>query len=137
MTTVNTVKSHFKKTVVWRLGSPSNDHDYLVKMPNTLFIHVDGHVDWSVFSGHAWGRASVSSDPDGNVPYPVEHLRLRIIMHTPEQQFKITQADSASVCDNDVVWAGASPIFSGPNTSFDAYADDPTYGSWAVSIIVN
>lgn len=129
------VLSSFRQVVPLFINKEQLDQQVSVPeaLPEALYLHVDGNVEWSVFNGHAWGRASVSSDPAGNSPYPVARLRLRIIMNTPQQQNSTTGSDNASMHDNDVVWAGANPILSGPHTTFDAYAEDPRYGSWSNS----
>jgi hypothetical protein len=93
----------------------------------TLYLHVDGHVEWSVVHAHAWGRGSVSSDPGGGTPFNIADVKLRILMNTPEQQDKTTDALNASYVDNDVVWASTNPIFSGPHTTFIAQLIDPRY----------
>jgi hypothetical protein len=119
------IKSNASVTIhVYLKAQDSTIHS---RIPATLYLHVDGHVEWSTFHAHGWGRGSVSTDPGGGSPYNIANVILRIMMNTPEPQDRITNAPNASYVDNDVVWASTNPIFSGPHTTFIAELVDPHY----------
>jgi hypothetical protein len=109
----------------------------IADLPATLYLHVDGNVEWSLFTGHAWGRAKVSTDPDGAQPFEVDNLKLQIIMDTPEQQNKTNEGHHVEHVDNDVVYGSTfNPIFSGPHSVFVATATHSGFGTWSNSTSV-
>ena len=121
------IQSTFKQTVPIKLTAETN-----LAGPPSLYLHVDGHVEWSVLHGHAWGRASVSSDPGGQNAYQVQNLSLHITMDTPERQDRTEGGNNAAIVDGSVVWASTGgAIFIGPHSVFTATATDPTYGTWS------
>lgn len=127
------ILSTHTRTIVWRVSDSVKKRLISLGLPPTLYLHVSGNVEWTIFSGHAWGRASVSSDPGGGQPYAVQQVCLRIVMNTPDQQNSQTCANNAAQNDNDVKWVGTSPIFAGPHSLFVATATDPNYGTWSAS----
>lgn len=121
------IQSTFRQTVPLKLSDDAN-----LLGPSTLYLHVDGHVEWSFFHGHAWGRASVSSDPGGQNAYQVQNLSLHITMDTPERQDRTERGNNAAIVDGSVEWASTGGgVFSGPHSVFTATASDPTYGTWS------
>jgi hypothetical protein len=100
-------------------------------LPAELWIHVQGNAEWEGFRGHAWGTASVSTDKANTNPFPVDTLRLRIIMQTPDTQNKEDSGQHIASIDNSVEWVGTTPMFSGPHSDFYASANHPGYGNFS------
>ena len=107
-------------------------------IPDKLYLHVSGNVEWSPWSGHAWGTATVTTDKKGKHKYKVDKLKLRIVMNTPEKQDKTESKKNASKVDNDVVWT-VVPIPQqdrGPHSVFTATATDERFGTWSTKTTV-
>lgn len=131
------IKAAAFRTIKRLMLKSSDESVKFIDRPSTLYLHVSGNVEWTILSGHAWGRVSVSTDAGGADLYPVASLKLQIVMDTPEQQNRTIEANNATSVDNDVKYGSTfNPIFSGPHSLFVATASDPSYGTWSASTTV-
>lgn len=131
------IKAKVSQVIVLRRSAEHAAAASTDAVPDTLYLHVSGNVEWSFFSGHAWGTASVSRDRAGRRRYRVARLELRIEMRTPETQRQTQTGRNSSKVDGDVVWySTGGGQTSGPRSIFRATASDPNYGTWSTSCSV-
>jgi len=99
-------------------------------IPQTLWLHIQTHIEYPPGYRHAWGSAYVSSDQEGHSPFPVQNIALRISMESPGgEQITYPHNENSSSVDASVQYYGA--VLGSFHANFFAVATHPGYGTWS------
>jgi hypothetical protein len=93
------------------------------------------HKEWYGWYAHAWGAVRVTSDKEGQNPFPVDSLKATVVMPSPNgDQKDFQQREHVWEVSVDVTYKGSFPVFSEPKCSWLSIASHKGFGEWTNSM---
>ena len=97
--------------------------------PTQLWLGIVKHKEHPPFYRHAWGTAVVSTNPKFTDRYPMRSLRLRIAMPAVTGDMVCEQStNTAAETRTECLTRGI--VFGSFTSHWQAWANDPVFGSW-------